>query len=100
MQTTDPTNLWQSESALATAEARKAKAAKNKDIGSPIQLSGKPLAIIVKGNELWEADSTSVIKKIDLLVNMGYFNRYLVCIHISICSLEMFYKNIKVILDQ
>ena len=45
MQTTDPTNLWQSESALATAEARKAKAAKNKDVGSPIQLSGKPLAI-------------------------------------------------------
>ncbi|CAL1704299.1 unnamed protein product [Somion occarium] len=62
----ETTYSGRAEAELVLEEARRAKAEKTKDLGSPIKLSGLALAIQVRGNHAWIAENTSVIRKIDL----------------------------------
>ena len=49
-------------------QARRQKAERTRNVGSPIELPGKPLAIMLRGNDLWVAQSDAVIRRIDLEV--------------------------------
>ncbi|KAF8636617.1 hypothetical protein AX17_003427 [Amanita inopinata Kibby_2008] len=67
----DSSNYLVAESQLAIEHAspqfaRKSKAERTKDLGSPIQLSGKALALHVRGSYAWIAENTHSAKKIDL----------------------------------
>lgn len=50
-------------------QARKKKFDRVKGLGSPIELSGKPLDLLVRDNDLWVAESSSVARKLDLEVS-------------------------------
>ncbi|KAI0336384.1 WD40 repeat-like protein [Cubamyces sp. BRFM 1775] len=66
MQPADKSNLLRSEAELQLEKARKDKAERTKDVGSPIEIAGKALAIQVRGNVAWIAENTTVIRKLDL----------------------------------
>ncbi|KAL1947691.1 hypothetical protein VTO73DRAFT_13415 [Trametes versicolor] len=66
MQTADTSNLIRSEAELLLEKARKDKAGRTKDVGSPIAITGKALAIEVRGNVAWIAENTTVIRKLSL----------------------------------
>ena len=51
-----------------TLKARKEKAERIKDRGSPIEIPGKALAIEVRDGVAWIAENTTVIRKLDLEV--------------------------------
>ncbi|KAH9951290.1 WD40 repeat-like protein [Amylocystis lapponica] len=65
-QTTDKANFLRAEAELVLELARKEKAVKTKDLGSPIELPGKPLAIQIRGNAAFIAESTAVVRQVDL----------------------------------
>lgn len=52
-------------------QARKDKAGRTKDVGSPIAITGKALAIEVRGNVAWIAENTTVIRKLSLEVRLA-----------------------------
>ncbi|KIM57064.1 hypothetical protein SCLCIDRAFT_29121 [Scleroderma citrinum Foug A] len=60
------TVLLRAEAELVITEARRQKAERTKSLGSPIELAGKAIDIIVEGNYAWIAENTHVAKKIDL----------------------------------
>ncbi|THH04696.1 hypothetical protein EW145_g5333 [Phellinidium pouzarii] len=62
----DENHFFRTETDLVTEEARKRKAARTKHLGAPIDVPGKPLAIQIKGSELWVAQSDHVVRKLDL----------------------------------
>ena len=62
-------------------QARKDKAERTKDVGSPIEIAGKALAIQVRGNVAWIAENTTVIRKLDLEV--GARPRAIACIGLN-----------------
>ncbi|KAF9452868.1 WD40 repeat-like protein [Macrolepiota fuliginosa MF-IS2] len=66
MATTDVSNFLVSETHLLLDEARKKKSERTKDIGNPIRLQSKALALVVKGGIAWIAESTAVARKLDL----------------------------------
>ncbi|KAF9013557.1 WD40 repeat-like protein [Hymenopellis radicata] len=66
MSNVDNSNLMVSEAHLILDHSRKEKAERTKDIGSPIQLPGKALAVHVLKNDAWIAENTTVIRKLDL----------------------------------
>ncbi|KAI0646914.1 WD40 repeat-like protein [Trametes meyenii] len=66
MQPADKSNLLRSEAELYLEKARKDKAARTKDVGSPIEITGKALAIEVRENVAWIAENTTVVRKLDL----------------------------------
>ncbi|KAI0361945.1 WD40 repeat-like protein [Trametes cingulata] len=66
MQPADKSNLLRSEAELLLEKARKDKAERTKDIGSPIEITGKALAIEIRENVAWIAENTTVIRKLDL----------------------------------
>ncbi|CDO70760.1 hypothetical protein BN946_scf184798.g75 [Trametes cinnabarina] len=66
MQPADKSNLLRSEAELLLEKARKDKAARTKDVGSPIEITGKALAIEVRDNVAWIAENTTVVRKLDL----------------------------------
>ncbi|KAI0664951.1 WD40 repeat-like protein [Cubamyces menziesii] len=66
MQPADKSNLLRSEAELQLEKARNDKAERTKDVGSPIEIAGKALAIQVRGNVAWIAENTTVIRKLDL----------------------------------
>lgn len=49
-------------------KARKHKAARIKHRGSPIEITGKALAIEVRDSVAWIAENTTVVRKLDLEV--------------------------------
>lgn len=49
-------------------KARKHKAARLKHRGSPIEITGKALAIEVRDSVAWIAENTTVVRKLDLEV--------------------------------
>lgn len=51
------------------SKARKRKAERTKHLGDPIDIPAKPLAIQVRGNELWIAESDHIVRRIDLEVS-------------------------------
>ncbi|KIK63664.1 hypothetical protein GYMLUDRAFT_95249 [Collybiopsis luxurians FD-317 M1] len=55
-----------SSSHLEIADARLKKAELLKNVGDPIQLAGKALAIEVSGNDAWIAENTTLARKVDL----------------------------------
>ncbi|KAJ3932692.1 MAG: WD40-repeat-containing domain protein [Lentinula lateritia] len=56
-----------SSSHLELADARLKKSERLKDVGEPVQLPGKALAIEVLGNSAWIAENTTVARSIDLV---------------------------------
>ncbi|KAJ8517326.1 hypothetical protein ONZ45_g5496 [Pleurotus djamor] len=56
----DTSRLLVTEAHLALDEARRQKADRTKTLGSPIQLPGKALFIIVKGGDAWVAENTHI----------------------------------------
>lgn len=62
----DTDKLLVTEAHLALNEARRLKAERTKSLGSPIQLPGMALSIIVRGGDAWIAENTHVIRKINL----------------------------------
>ncbi|KAH9854087.1 WD40-repeat-containing domain protein [Lenzites betulinus] len=66
MQTADTSSLIRSEAELVLEKARKDKAERTKDVGSPIAIVGKALAIEVVGNVAWIAENTTVVRKLSL----------------------------------
>ncbi|KAI5450464.1 hypothetical protein NCC49_003086 [Naganishia albida] len=66
MQTDDASNLFQTDAALAKSDARKSKAQRASKIGNPISLSSKILALEVRGQEAWVAESGWVARRVDL----------------------------------
>jgi hypothetical protein len=53
---------------LTFNKARKEKAARTKDRGSPIVLASKPIKIEVRGDSLWTAESGGLVRKYSLEV--------------------------------
>ncbi|KAK7440209.1 hypothetical protein VKT23_017151 [Stygiomarasmius scandens] len=66
MANANTSNFLVSESHLALSDARNQKAEKFKDVGEPLQLQGKAIAIEVTGNDAWIGDNTTVARKVDL----------------------------------
>ncbi|KAI0637110.1 WD40 repeat-like protein [Trametes polyzona] len=66
MQPADKSNLLRSEAELLLEKARNDKAERTKDVGSPIQITGKALAIEVRENVAWIAENTTVVRELDL----------------------------------
>ncbi|KZS99178.1 WD40 repeat-like protein [Sistotremastrum niveocremeum HHB9708] len=66
MQSVDPSNFFRTEADLALSASRKEKAERNKELGSPIDLPGKPLSIEIRGNDLWTAESGAAIRRTNL----------------------------------
>ncbi|KAI6164200.1 hypothetical protein EDD17DRAFT_379958 [Pisolithus thermaeus] len=62
----DDSILFRAESELAITEARKQKVERTKLFGSPIQLGGKAIDVVVEGNAIWIVENTHIAKKIDL----------------------------------
>ncbi|KAF7359371.1 WD40 repeat-like protein [Mycena sanguinolenta] len=54
------------EAELIRGEARRQKSERTKNLGEPIQLSGKPLAVQVHGGCAWVAENTTVARKLEL----------------------------------
>ncbi|RDB20998.1 hypothetical protein Hypma_011422 [Hypsizygus marmoreus] len=63
---TDTSSFLIAESQLILDDARRQKAERIKTVGSPIQLSGKALAMCVQGSYVWIAENTAVARKVDL----------------------------------
>ncbi|KAG8952623.1 hypothetical protein FRC04_003985 [Tulasnella sp. 424] len=66
MQTTDVDNLFQAEADIKEAQARHLKAERTKDIGEPIDLGSKIISLVVRGQDVWTAESSKVVRRIDL----------------------------------
>ncbi|KXN90506.1 hypothetical protein AN958_04178 [Leucoagaricus sp. SymC.cos] len=66
MATSDASNFLVSEAHLILDEVGSRKAERLKDIGKPINLQGKALGLIIKDGVAWIAESTSIVKKVDL----------------------------------
>ncbi|KAI0781081.1 WD40 repeat-like protein [Trametes elegans] len=66
MQPADKSNLFRSEAELLLEKSRKDKAARTKDVGAPIEITGRALAIEVRENIAWIAENTTVVRKLDL----------------------------------
>ncbi|KAF8630362.1 hypothetical protein AX15_002927 [Amanita polypyramis BW_CC] len=62
----DSSNFLVAEAQLALEHARNAKAERTKDLGAPIHLLGKALALHVRNGYAWIAENTHTAKKIDL----------------------------------
>ena len=62
------------------AKARREKSEKTKDSGSPINLPGKPLSIVVEQNVCWVAESSAVVRKVNLEVSSSFTYYYSVVI--------------------
>ncbi|KAF7338650.1 WD40 repeat-like protein [Mycena venus] len=54
------------EAQLVLGEARRQKSERTKNLGEPIQLPGKALAIQIHGGYAWVAENTTVARKLDL----------------------------------
>ncbi|KIJ44229.1 hypothetical protein M422DRAFT_67525 [Sphaerobolus stellatus SS14] len=66
METTDVNNLFRAEADIAKDLVRQEKAERTKDLGSPLELSGKVLSLVVRGSEAWTAEGGRVARRIDL----------------------------------
>ncbi|KAJ9108121.1 hypothetical protein QFC19_002588 [Naganishia cerealis] len=66
MQTDDASNLFQTDAALEKSDARRLKAQRASKIGDPIQLPSKVLALEVRNQDAWVAESGWVARQVDL----------------------------------
>lgn len=69
MQTDDASNLFQTDAALAKSDARRIKAQRAAKIGDPISLPSKVLALQVRGQDAWVAESGWVARRVNLMVS-------------------------------
>ncbi|CAE6479167.1 unnamed protein product [Rhizoctonia solani] len=67
MQTTDTSNFFRSEADIAVEEARARKAERTKHIGSPLELKGKVIRLVIRDGEAWTAESGSIVRRINLV---------------------------------
>lgn len=54
---------------LTLCQGRREKAERIKDLGTPIRLAGKALAVVVSDGNAWIGENTAVAKKLDLEVD-------------------------------
>ncbi|EJF65725.1 WD40 repeat-like protein [Dichomitus squalens] len=66
MQPADKSHFLRSEAELRLEQSRKDKAERIKDLGSPIEITGKALAVHIRDNVAWIAENTTVVRKLDL----------------------------------
>ncbi|KAG9030772.1 hypothetical protein FRB95_003531 [Tulasnella sp. JGI-2019a] len=66
MQTSDADNLFRTESAIRDEEARRLKADRTKNIAEPITISSKVIKAVVRGDEVWTAESAHIARRVDL----------------------------------
>ncbi|KAJ9105272.1 hypothetical protein QFC21_001639 [Naganishia friedmannii] len=66
MQTDDASNLFQTDAALEKSDARRLKAQQASKVGNPIQLPSKVLALEVRNQDAWVAESGWVARQVDL----------------------------------
>ncbi|GHJ84326.1 hypothetical protein NliqN6_0728 [Naganishia liquefaciens] len=66
MQTDDASNLFQTDAALAKSDARRVKAERASKIGDPISLPSKVLALQVRAQDAWIAESGWVARRVNL----------------------------------
>lgn len=57
-------------------KARKLKAERTKDLGSPIKLTGLALDIHIRDNYAWIAENTSVIRKVNLEASSALLSHF------------------------
>lgn len=69
MNTTDSDLLFKTDAQLDKEGARQAKLKRTKTVGEPIHLPSKPLALEVRGDEAWTAESGFVLRASNLQVN-------------------------------
>jgi len=62
----DTSNFFRTEADLALGEARKEKASRTKEHGSPIELASKAIKIEVRGDNVWTAESGGLARKYSL----------------------------------
>jgi hypothetical protein len=72
MQSSDPRNLFQTDSSIARSEERQQKSERSKTAGQPFKLPSKPLTLVVRGDDAWTAESGGVIRRISLEVRMAF----------------------------
>lgn len=66
MQTTDSDNLFRSDAELAKQQGRQAKLLRTKTLGDPINLTSKPLGVLIRGSEAWAAESGFILRRFNL----------------------------------
>ena len=54
---------------ILSPQSRRKKSERLKNVGEPLQLPGKALAIEILENDAWVAENTTVARKIDLVVS-------------------------------
>lgn len=70
MQAESAANLFQTDADLALAAARADQLAQTRDLGRPVALPSKALALLVDGDDAWVAESGFVVRRIDLEVRL------------------------------
>lgn len=69
MNTSDESNLFQTDAQLAQKEAQARKAVLTKTIGSPIQLASRAIKLRIRGQDAWVAESGWVVRRVCLHVS-------------------------------
>ena len=74
-QSPDTDHLFQSDAQLEKSSTRQAKAERTARAGSPIQISSKPLDLVIHGDQhgetfAWTAESGFVARKLNLKVSV------------------------------
>ncbi|KAL6309025.1 WD40-repeat-containing domain protein [Sparassis latifolia] len=63
---TNPPQFIRAEVELIREDLRRRKAVSTKDLGSPIEIPGKALALQVRGDNAWIAENDHLVRKLDL----------------------------------
>lgn len=75
MQAESSANLFRTDADLVRDAARAAKlAGTDSELGAPIALASKPLALLVNGDDAWVAESGFVVRRLDLRVRPARFD--------------------------
>ncbi|CDZ96490.1 Cdc4 and related F-box and WD-40 proteins [Phaffia rhodozyma] len=67
MQTTNSDNLFKSDAQMAKEAGREEKLVRTQALGDPIKLTSKPLGILIKGDEVWAAESGFILRRLSLI---------------------------------
>lgn len=71
MQAESVANLFQTTADLVRQQERELRQQQAGHLGEPVQLPSKPLALVVRSNEAWVAESGFVVRRIDLVVRLA-----------------------------
>jgi len=72
MQTNDSSNLFKTDAQLEKEDDRALKLERTKDLGDPIKVTSRPLAMEVRGDECWTAESGFALRRMNLKVSSRF----------------------------